>query len=117
MIKLLNNNNTNNQFVLESPKTPLNIFFETLPCKLSYYNLRKIVETTIPKESSEEFATFITAEKSAEFERLNKILSVIAILAIISQRNHSWGNWIRNSLVCFSIEELQIRYSYAGIKN
>ena len=112
MIKELNKN-YNNQFVLESPKTPLN-FFDNLPCKLSYFNLRKIVETTIP---SDEFATFIAAEKISEFERLNKISSLIAILAIISQNNHAWKDWCRDSLVCFSIEELQIRYSYAGIKN
>uniref|UniRef100_A0AC34FPB3 Uncharacterized protein n=1 Tax=Panagrolaimus sp. ES5 TaxID=591445 RepID=A0AC34FPB3_9BILA len=112
MIKTFNKN-YNNQIVLDSPKTTtLNFFLETLPCKLSYYNLRKAIETTTPK-SSEEFVIFITAEKIAEFERLNKILSVIAILAIISQRNHAWKQWIRNSLVCFSIEELQIRYSYA----
>uniref|UniRef100_A0A914Z2G7 Uncharacterized protein n=1 Tax=Panagrolaimus superbus TaxID=310955 RepID=A0A914Z2G7_9BILA len=115
MIKTLNKN-YNNQILLESPKTTLNFFLDTLPCKLSYYNLRKAIETTTSK-SSEEFVTFISAEKIAEFERLNKILSVIAILAIISQRNHAWKQWIRNSLVCFSIEELQIRYSYAGIKN
>jgi hypothetical protein len=104
----------NNQFVLDLPKTSTTIF--EYPCKLSTYILRKIVETTTPK-SSEEFITFATANKIAELERLNKISSVIAILAIISQRNHAWGNWIRNSLVCFSICELEIRYAFAGIKS
>lgn len=114
MIESLKRKN-NNLIVLEIPKSSINFF--DYPCKLSYYNLRKIIEFTTTSKTSEEFLTFVTAEKIAELERLNKISSVIAILAIISQRNHAWKDWIRNSLVCFSIEELAIRYSYAGKNN
>jgi hypothetical protein len=108
MIKVLNINNqkVNNQLKFVPDLLPIDF-----PCKLSNYNLRKIVEATTDTSS------FVTADKIAETERLNKIQSVVAILAIISQRNHAWRDWIRNSCVCFSICELEIRYAFAGIKN
>ena len=108
--------NNNPLFVLISSESTKNSFDVQLPCKLSYYNLRRIIESTTSKDTSE-FNNFFIADKFAEVQRLNKVSSVIAILAIISQRNHAWKEWIRNSLVCFSICELEIRYSYAGIKN
>uniref|UniRef100_A0A7E4W844 TPR_REGION domain-containing protein n=1 Tax=Panagrellus redivivus TaxID=6233 RepID=A0A7E4W844_PANRE len=56
-------------------------------------------------------------DKATELARLHAIQSAIAIAALIALRNHAWKEWIRNSLVCFSICELEIRCSYAGLKS
>uniref|UniRef100_A0AC34Q8U7 Maturase K n=1 Tax=Panagrolaimus sp. JU765 TaxID=591449 RepID=A0AC34Q8U7_9BILA len=85
------------------------------PRRFSSHDLQNLLPIETKQETIQ--LLFERSEKLAVLERLQKISSALAIEALIALRNQAWKEWIRNSLVCFSICELEIRCSYAGLKS
>lgn len=73
--------------------------------------------TVISTNVSVLLRTLSLTDKATNLARLQAVQSAIAIAALIALQNHAWKEWIRNSLVCFSICELEIRCSYAVRKS
>ena len=87
--------------------------------KLSSNNLQNLLPIEIEEKQVPVEVYFLLdrAEKLALIQKLHKVQSALAIAALVALRNQAWKEWIRNSLVCFSICELEIRCSYAGLKS
>jgi len=87
--------------------------------KLSSSNLQNLLPIEIEEKQVpiEVESLLDRAEKLALIQKLHKAQSALAIAVLVALRNQSWKEWIRNSLVCFSICELEIRCSYAGLKS
>lgn len=87
--------------------------------KLSSNNLQNLLPIEIEEKQVpiEVDSLLDRAEKLALIQKLHKVQSALAIAVLVALRNQAWKEWIRNSLVCFSICELEIRCSYAGIKS
>jgi len=87
--------------------------------KLSSNNLQNLLPIEIEEKQVpiEVDSLLDRAEKLALIQKLHKVQSALAIAVLVALRNQAWKEWIRNSLVCFSICELEIRCSYAGLKS